>query len=267
LVDGLSPHILDSEVYFPKHWMEDSVRRRAEGIPEWLPYRARWKIVLDLFQRARDRGIQFAWIFLDRAFQGEIETLQALAELNIKYMAEVSEAFPGWLYPPFTRVAGEDPTAGLHSLFGSAGELPRPPHPVRGLIALRTLPNQITLSKRESLHKSEVWQAGIVQFYPASRGLPTSALALLLLRNVPSGQSHFLVSNGCLGSPLQALGVRAVRLIGSRKQLHARMEEAGLMRPKVRGYRLLKRHLVLLAIRTRFISEQAKGPRRPTDRA
>jgi hypothetical protein len=246
--------------------MEDPVRRRAEGIPEWLPYRARWKIVLDLLHRARDRGIQFGWIFLDRPFEGEIETLQALAEQNIKYMAEVSESFTGWLYPPFARVAEEDPSAGLHSLSGNAGDLPRPPHPVKGLIALPTLPNQITFSKKEPLRKPEVWQAGIVQFYPASRGLPASALALLLLRNVPSGPSHFLVSNGCLGNPLQALTQRAVRLIGSRERLHLEIGEAGLLRPKVRGYRLLKRHLVLVALRIRFSSEQGKIPQGPVER-
>lgn len=56
--------ILDSDLYLPKDWADDPVRRKEAGIPENLVYRKKTAIALEQIFRALRNGIRVsAWTF------------------------------------------------------------------------------------------------------------------------------------------------------------------------------------------------------------
>ena len=49
--------LLDGDLFLPEDWSDDRVRCRAVGIPDDVVYRPKWKIALELLDRARDNGV------------------------------------------------------------------------------------------------------------------------------------------------------------------------------------------------------------------
>src|SRR6185437_6901173 len=51
--------LLDGELFLPESWAADRDRCREAGIPDTMVYRPKWKIALELFDRAVGNGIRF----------------------------------------------------------------------------------------------------------------------------------------------------------------------------------------------------------------
>jgi SRSO17 transposase len=49
--------LLDGELFLPEDWHQDRERCRRAGIPEEVVYRPKWKIALELLDRARQNGV------------------------------------------------------------------------------------------------------------------------------------------------------------------------------------------------------------------
>jgi len=92
--------LLDSELYLPREWDADRRRCRAAGIPDGLPYRPKWEIALELFDRAVANGVRFAWLTFDEGYGGKPGLLSALRRRRQRYVAEVPRTFGGWLELP-----------------------------------------------------------------------------------------------------------------------------------------------------------------------
>lgn len=71
---------LDSQLYLPRSWLDDSGRCQAVGIPQELPYRGTWQIALALVRRALRNGVRFGYLTFDENFgkaPAFLETLHA----------------------------------------------------------------------------------------------------------------------------------------------------------------------------------------------
>src|SRR3954451_2326095 len=71
--------LLDVELYLPKPWSDDRERCREAGIPEDMVYRPKWKIALELYDRAVTHGLVFDWLTFDEGYGGKPELLRTLA--------------------------------------------------------------------------------------------------------------------------------------------------------------------------------------------
>ncbi len=60
---------------------EDRDRCRAAGIPDGVVYRPKWKIALELLDRARTNGVVFDWLTFDEGYGGKPEFLESVASL------------------------------------------------------------------------------------------------------------------------------------------------------------------------------------------
>ena len=92
--------LLDSELFLPESWSHDRPRCRAAHIPDELAYRPKWRIALELYDRARDNGVSFAYLTFDEGYGGKPEFLRPLEARDQPYVAEVPRTFTGWLEPP-----------------------------------------------------------------------------------------------------------------------------------------------------------------------
>ena len=84
----------------PESWDADRDRCREAGIPDDMVYRPKWKIALELYDRAVANGIRFDWLTFDEGYGSKPEFLRALSGRGQRYVGEVPRSFTGWLDPP-----------------------------------------------------------------------------------------------------------------------------------------------------------------------
>jgi len=92
--------LLDSDLFLPKEWADDPVRRREVGIPQDVVLRTKPEIALAQISRAIRHGIRVrAWTF-DELYGRGREFLDGLSRLGQNFVGEVPCDFTGWLQEP-----------------------------------------------------------------------------------------------------------------------------------------------------------------------
>ena len=92
--------LLDGDLFLPEDWSDDRARCRAAGIPDDVVYRPKWKIALELFDRAGDNGATFDWLTFDEGYGGKPEFLRELHGRKQCFVGEVPTTFTGWIHEP-----------------------------------------------------------------------------------------------------------------------------------------------------------------------
>ncbi len=101
--------LLDGDLFLPEDWSNDRARCRAAGIPDDVVYRPKWKIALELFDRARDNGVSFDWLTFDEGYGGKPEFLRELKGRKQCFVGEVPTTFTGWIHEPRVAVGHRRP--------------------------------------------------------------------------------------------------------------------------------------------------------------
>jgi len=92
--------LLGGELFLPESWSEDRERCRRAKIPDDMVYRPKWKIALELLDRANSNGVAFFWMTFDEGYGGKPTFLRALRQRKQAFIGEVPSTFTGWLDPP-----------------------------------------------------------------------------------------------------------------------------------------------------------------------
>ena len=92
--------LLDGELFLPESWDQDRARCREAGIPDHVVYRPKWRIALELYDRAVANGVHFDWLTFDEGYGSKPEYLRELTSRQQSYVAEVPRSMTGWLKPP-----------------------------------------------------------------------------------------------------------------------------------------------------------------------
>src|ERR1700730_6995389 len=92
--------LLEGELFLPESWDQDRDRCREAGIPDHVVYRPKWRIALELYDRAVTNGVHFDWLTFDEGYGGKPEFLRELSARQQSYVAEVPRSSTGWLKPP-----------------------------------------------------------------------------------------------------------------------------------------------------------------------
>lgn len=91
---------LDHRPYLPQSWADDEQRREKVGVPPDLRYRPKWKIALEMLQRAQhNRMLPSAprWLIMARhAITGEIKYFVSNAPPGVPLERIVHVAFCRW---------------------------------------------------------------------------------------------------------------------------------------------------------------------------
>lgn len=253
--------LLDSELFLPESWAEDRPRCRAAHIPDEMEYRPKWQIALELYDRARENGVSFAYLTFDEGYGGKPEFLRQLEARNQRYVAEVPRSFTGWLEAP--QVTDRPFRKGGR---GCGRTTPRivagstPAHSVEYHLnwtpALKDQP-WIQWHVKDTQKGPMVWETKHVMLVPKDeQGLPGKPLHLIVARNVcdPS-EIKFFVSNAPRETPLKEL----VHVGFSRWHVERCFEdqktELGFDHFEGRSYVALKRHQAITAVSHLFLSE------------
>jgi SRSO17 transposase len=266
--------LLDGDLFLPEDWADDHERCREAGIPDEVGYRPKWRIALDLYDRARANGVTFEWLACDEGYGGKPAFLRELDGRGQVFVAEIPRTFTGWIREPrvterpFRRAKGR----GRKTPRLVAGG--RPAISVENMLkyspALRDQP-WVGYRVKDGEKGPLVWEVKHTRItVQDENGLPGMQLHLVVARNVLDPEEiKFFVSNATPETnvpPLLLVGFsrwRVERCFEDQKQ------EVGLDQWEGRRWLGLKRHLILTGISYLFLArvrEQLRGEKSGVDR-
>jgi SRSO17 transposase len=251
--------LLDGELYLPESWDADRDRCREAGIPDFMVYRPKWQIALELHDRAVANGLRFEWLTFDEGYGSKPEFLRELSSRDQMYVGEVPRSFAAWLDPPrvVTRRYRRNGK-------GRGRKVPRlatgspPTRRVDELLNDKHLVDQPW--KRFHVKDGEkgpvVWECKHCMITTKdAQGLPGQRLHLLVARNVLEPEEQkFFVSNGPVETRLETLLLVAFSRWRVERCFEDHKSEIGLDQYEGRRYLGLKRHLIISAVSYLFLA-------------
>jgi SRSO17 transposase len=222
-----------------------------------MVYRPKWKIALELYDRAVANGLHFVWLTFDEGYGSKPGLLRELSGRDQKFVGEVPRNFMGWVKAP--RVV----TRAFHK-HGRGRKTPRlaagspPPRRVGAMLDLDGFRNQPWVRWRvKDGHKGPmVWEVKRLRFYPVGAdGLPGEPLHLIAARNVPNpAELKFFVGNAAAEASVQEMLLVAFSRWRVERCFEDQKSEIGLDQYEGRRYQGLKRHLILSCVSSLFLS-------------
>lgn len=266
--------LLDGELFLPESWDQDRDRCREAGIPDDVVYRPKWRIALEMYDRAIANGVRLDWLTFDEGYGSKPEFLRDLSARGQRYVAEVPRSLTGWLQPP--RVV----TRTYHRRRRGRGRsVPRlasgsrPARRVDQLLndpAMRDRPWQRWRVK-DGDKGPVVWECKHVFLtIKDDNGLPGARLHLVIARNVlDPAEIKYFISNAPPQTSVGTLLWVAFSRWRVERCFEDQKSEIGLDQYEGRRYLGLKRHLALSAVSYLFLAqvrEDGRGGKSRADR-
>jgi SRSO17 transposase len=255
--------LLDGDLFLPEGWSDDRERCREAGIPDSVVYRPKWKIALELFDRARGNGVVFDWLTFDEGYGGKPEFLRELEGRGQTFVGEVPTIFTGWIHEPrvtkrpFRRGKGRGRKT-PRLLSGS-----RPAISVANMLKYSPeLRDQAWVRYRvkDGEKGPMIWEVKHCRItVKDERGLPGMRLHLVVARNALNpNEIKFFVSNASPETPVQTLLLLAFSRWRVERCFEDQKQEVGLDQWEGRRWLGLKRHLILTSVSYLFLARVRK---------
>jgi SRSO17 transposase len=255
--------LLDGELFLPESWSEDRDRCRAAGIPDEVVYRPKWKIALELLDRARGNGVVFDWLTFDEGYGGKPEFLRELAGREQTFVAEVPRTFTGWIRPP--RVTRRPFRRGRRR----GRKTPRLRSDNRPAISVENMLKYspevrdqawVRYRVKDGEKGPMVWEVKHTMItVKTEKGLPGMRLHLVVARNVLNAEEiKYFVSNAAEQVPVQTLLLVAFSRWRVERCFEDQKQEVGLDQWEGRRWLGLKRHLIITSVSYLFLARVRK---------
>ncbi len=252
--------LIDGELFLPESWSEDRPRCRAAGIPDGMVYRPKWKIALELYDRAVENGMTFDWLTFDEGYGGKPLFLQGLHERRQLFVAEVPVTFSCWSQGPqvtdrpFRRGGRGRPRKVPRLVAGSPA-----PQSVKELAENGPVLRDQEWTQdyvKEGAKGPLVWEAKHARVVMKNDdGLPGVELHLVVARNALDHEEvKYFVSNAPAGMRVETLLLVAFSRWRVERCFRDQKQEIGLDQWEGRCYLGLKRHLILSCVSYLFLA-------------
>lgn len=252
--------LLGSELFLPESWSEDRPRCRRADIPDSMSYRPKWRVALELLDRARANGVTFGYLVFDEGYGGKPEFLRELQARGQRYVAEAPRSFHGWLTAPRVTdrpyhrgdggrgratpriVAGSPPAHGVEYHLDWTPELKSQPWKKWRV--------------KDTTRGPMVWEVKQVRIVPKDeQDLPGEALHLIVARNaLEPGVIKYFVSNAPADTPLEEMLWVAFSRWRVERCFEDQKTELGFDHFEGRSYLGLKRHQAITAVTHLFLA-------------
>lgn len=251
--------LVDGDLYLPESWDQDRERCRRAGIPDEVVYRPKTDIALEMYDRARTRGVHFEWLTFDEWYGSKPPFLRALDERAQKFIGEIHKGCTAWINPPHVttrpyRRRKTGPPRRAPRLRAGSTKAQAVEQLAQSDPAVRKQRWQ-TWRIKDGEKGPIVWQVKhILVVVPDAKGLPGSTYHLLVCRNPLTGEIKYFFSNAPPGTSLATL----LRVAFSRWHIERCFEdqkgEIGLDHWEGRRWIGLRRHLILSAVSYLFLA-------------
>lgn len=260
--------LVDGELFLPESWSDDRPRCRAAGIPDDVVYRPKWRIALELYDRAIENGMTFDWLTFDEGYGSKPLYLQGLDGRKQRFVAEVPVTFSCWMRAPSVterpyRKGGRGRPRKAPRLRADSPS----PSSVRDLLrrspALRDRA-WVRYHVKDGEKGPLVWEAKHARVtMKEDDGLPGMRLHLVAARNaLDHNEVKFFVSNAPASTRVETLLLVAFSRWRVERCFQDQKQEIGLDQWEGRRHRGLKRHLILSCVSYLFLArvrEELRG--------
>ena len=196
--------LLDSDLYLPKDWANDQVRRKQVNIPEAVVYRKKAVIALDQIGRAVGNGIRFSALTFDEFYSRDRDFLDGMEILGQNYVGEIPSDFSGWTSTPNIlqkATPSEMRKRGRKRIFPRISCQTSHSSEVRSLAVFSPKFYKQKWQKykiKDGEKGPVVWEVKAIEFYRkhGKEGLPGRAHTLIVARNVlEKNEVKYFLSN------------------------------------------------------------------------
>lgn len=227
--------IIDGDIYLPKAWCDDAVRRQEAGVPESLTFRTKLEIARDLIDRSRAEGVQLRWIVADEFYGRSSELLTELQERALLYVMEIPVSTCGWTPRSLAR---SETHRRVDELFPRGG------------------PAWQTYNVKETTKGPLVWRARATRFV-LHAGSDRSEKWLVIAESVLTGERKYFLSNAPAETAVDTLLSVAFRRWHVERNFQDSKQEIGLDDFEVRTYKSIQRHLAISMVSILFLVRTA----------
>lgn len=254
--------LLDSDLFVPKGWANDPVRRADAGIPDDVIHRTKPEMALAQIRRALANGVRVAaWTF-DEHYGQSYDFLDGLDALGQTYVAEVPSSFTGWAVCPklVYRAMSRDLHRGgrkrpIPRVAGGAPGASQVKDLLRHSPAMRDQP-WTAIHIKDAEQGPMVREVKAIRFWMQRDGLPTREHWLIAARNPEEPETiKFFVSNAPAETPLEWLVYVGYSRWSIERCFEEDKDELGFDHFEVRGWKAIHRHMYLTQVSHLYLNK------------
>jgi SRSO17 transposase len=241
---------LASDLFLPEEWANDAGRRRVARIPETLVHRPKWRIALDQLKRAIANGVRFWFTVFDEDY-GKVPAFWfELDAMGQQAIGEVPANFYAFARRPAYRSLQK------------AHRPKRVDNLCRFSPLFRAQPwRRVTI--RDATRGPIRWDVRMARVHLVDKSSKPSGptdrqYALLIARNIESGEVKYFISNAAASVPLEDLLSAAFARWSIELWFARAKQEAGLGAFEVRTYCGLLRHWFCSRLAMYFLAAQTQ---------
>ncbi len=241
---------LASDLFLPEKWATDRDRCRKAHLPDEVTYRPKWRIALDQLKRAIANGVRFWFTVFDEDYGKVPQFWFGLDAMGQQAIGEVPRNF---------RVFAKRPACRSQQ---KAHRPKRVDNLCRFSPLFREQPWQ-RVTVRHATRGPIVWEVKMARVHlVVARPRPSRPTdrryALIVARNVDTGEIKYFISNAATSVPLCDLLTAAFARWQIELWFERAKQEAGLGAFEVRTYRSLLRHWFCSRLAMYFLAAQTQ---------
>jgi SRSO17 transposase len=239
--DGSFRAMIDSNLYLPKDWNQDTERRRQAGIPDEVVYRPKHHIALEQVSRSIENGLRLGWIVADEWYGEKPLFIAGLEALGQRFVLEIPKNLMGWLYEPSE--VNADRSEVQHLVRWSGPMLKQ---------------EWTELHIKDTNLGAMVWEVRAAPFWMKRDKQIVGPYWLIAARDrLDQDTIKYFLSNAKAGVPLEAIVHVAFSRWPVERCIEDEKSELGLSHFECRKYTAVLRHLRITQLSHLFLAEQS----------
>ena len=251
--------MLEHQLYLPREWANDEVKRNTTHVPEDIDFQTKLQIATTLRRRIANHGqVTFDWVIGDELYGRNNEFLDAMDTDRQKYVMEV---------PVTTVVWTVDPQTQMRPWVGN-GRPPKNPkrdsvRTVTDLNAQLSATDWTLLKLRDGTKGPLAFEFAAVRVWAMRQNRPGPPVWVVIRRSL-DGEVKYYISNADEQTPLETMA----QVTGARWRVEEYFEESkgelGMSDYEARGWPSWHHHMSLVALAHLYVTLTRRDLKRNT---
>ena len=246
--------LIDKRLYIPKKWMNSPICRKSCGIPEYLAFKTKAELGLEMIMDAKNRNIPFGYVGMDTFYGQQSWLLNELEKENIVYIADI---------PCDTLVWLNKPEMGIPPKKGKRGRKPKNIKVIGNEKPIRVdkFAQELDSSQyhrifvRDSERKNIWCELTCLRVYSTDNSLPSNERWLIIRRTEGEKKIKYQFSNAPLETSLEKFGKMSYSRYWIERAIEDAKSDLGLADYEVRGYLGWNHHMAMTILAMLFLME------------
>jgi SRSO17 transposase len=243
---------LDAQLFLTETWAADRKRRKKTRVPRQIKFRTKPQIAAEMLRRTRAAGhVQFDWIVTDSLYGDSGTFLDALEEMNQRYLVEVKKNTLVWTVDPAT-LPGKTPGPKKRKKLGSYRY--REVRSVQEVAADLPTDAWRPLKLREGSLGPLVFEFAVLRVWAMRHNRPGPPIWLVIRRSLDGKEVWYCVSNAEAEVPWPTLAM----VTGTRFRVEEYFQDGkthlGMADYEARAWTSWHHHMALAALAHLFVT-------------